>query len=123
MMAVIVAIAMPQSHNGCMPSRPATHRPYLPARLRQHRTNHATYDANRPNAYQRGYDDRWRAARLAWLTNHPLCAECSRQGRITAAGVVDHILPHRGDAGLFWDEGNWQSLCKRCHNAKTGRGE
>ena len=23
------------------------------------------------------------------------------------AEVVDHIVPHRGDGKLFWDEGNW----------------
>lgn len=33
------------------------------------------------------------------------------------ATVVDHIVPHRGDPVLFWDERNWQPLCKRCHDA------
>ena len=33
--------------------------------------------------------------------------------------VVDHIRPHRGDPVLFWDEKNWQSLCKSCHDKKT----
>jgi 5-methylcytosine-specific restriction endonuclease McrA len=23
---------------------------------------------------------------------------------------------------LFWDEQNWQPLCKRCHDHKTGSG-
>lgn len=35
------------------------------------------------------------------------------------AEVVDHIVPHRGDGKLFWDEGNWQALCKNCHDSKT----
>ena len=30
-----------------------------------------------------------------------------------------HIRPHRGDPVLFWDEKNWQSLCKPCHDKKT----
>ena len=34
-----------------------------------------------------------------------------------AATVVDHIIPHKGDSDLFWDESNWQSLCKRCHDS------
>jgi predicted kinase len=38
---------------------------------------------------------------------------------ITAGEVVDHIIPHKGDYELFWDEGNWQTLCKRCHDVKT----
>ena len=36
-----------------------------------------------------------------------------------AAQVVDHIIPHRGDPSLMWDESNWQSLCKPCHDSKT----
>lgn len=27
--------------------------------------------------------------------------------------------PHRGDQKLFWDESNWQALCKPCHDRKT----
>lgn len=42
-----------------------------------------------------------------------------RQGRYTKATVVDHITPHRGDPGLFWDEANWQPMCKQCHDRKT----
>jgi 5-methylcytosine-specific restriction protein A len=40
---------------------------------------------------------------------------------VVAATVVDHVVPHRGDAALFWDEVNWAALCKRCHDAKTAR--
>ena len=29
------------------------------------------------------------------------------------------MVPHHGDMTLFWDEENWQALCKRCHDAKT----
>lgn len=36
---------------------------------------------------------------------------------MTQATVVDHIVPHRGNAVLFWDETNWQSLCKGCHDS------
>jgi len=38
---------------------------------------------------------------------------------MTAAGVVDHIVPHKGDADLFWQRTNWQPLCKPCHDRKT----
>ena len=54
------------------------------------------------------------------LHRHPLCVECQRNGRYIAATVVDHIQPHRGDTKLFWDESNWQPLCKACHDRKTG---
>lgn len=35
------------------------------------------------------------------------------------AEVVDHIQSHKGDMRLFWDESNWQPLCKRHHDIKT----
>ena len=43
----------------------------------------------------------------------------NKKGRAVTATVVDHITPHRGNPILFWDEGNWQSLCKPCHDKKT----
>jgi 5-methylcytosine-specific restriction protein A len=44
-------------------------------------------------------------------------------GRTTEAKVVDHIVPHRGDAALFWAESNWQSLCVLHHGIKTQSGK
>ena len=35
------------------------------------------------------------------------------------ATVVDHIKPHLGDYGLFWESDNHQSMCKTCHDIKT----
>ena len=79
-------------------------------------------DRQRGNAAERGYDAKWRRARKLFLQRHPLCANCLSQGALTPATVVDHIVPHRGDHRLFWDEQNWQPLCKACHDRKTGRG-
>lgn len=76
-------------------------------------------DRGRGTAAQRGYTSRWRTARARYLSEHPLCVLCESEGRVTAAEVVDHIRPHRGDMDLFWDEDNWQSLCKQHHDAKT----
>lgn len=73
------------------------------------------------SAATRGYNSRWSKARKAYLSEHPLCAECLRRGKYTEATVVDHIKPHRGNQELFWDKSNWQSLCKPCHDRKTGR--
>ena len=73
----------------------------------------------RVGAAERGYDGRWRRARSRFLKVHPLCVRCREQGRFVKATVVDHIVPHRGDERLFWDEGNWQALCKNCHDSKT----
>ena len=67
----------------------------------------------------RGYDSKWRKARERFLKCHPLCVQCQREGRLVKATVVDHIKPHRGDPVLFWDESNWQPLCKHHHDVKT----
>ena len=79
------------------------------------------HDRERGSASARGYDRNWQKASKRFLREHPLCAECERQGEITAAALVDHIIPHRGDQGLFWDEANWQALCGRHHDLKTSR--
>jgi 5-methylcytosine-specific restriction protein A len=76
-------------------------------------------EQERGTATQRGYDSRWRKARLAYLKRHPLCVLCEKEGRVTAAEVVDHIRPHRGDSTLFWAVSNWQPLCKPHHDRKT----
>lgn len=79
-------------------------------------------DRMRGGADARGYNAEWRRARKTYLQLHPLCAECLKEGRLTPATVIDHIMPHRGDQRLFWDEQNWQPLCAACHNKKTGSG-
>lgn len=73
----------------------------------------------RKSAGKRGYDSRWRKARARILKANPLCVECLKDDKLIEATVVDHIIPHRGDKKLFWDEGNWQVLCKSCHDKKT----
>ncbi|NSW92832.1 MAG: HNH endonuclease [Firmicutes bacterium] len=86
-----------------------------------HKKQEHDYDERRGTAAQRGYDVKWQRARKVFLTRHPLCVECQKQGRITSATVVDHIMPHKGNQELFWDETNWQPLCKWCHDRKTAR--
>lgn len=61
----------------------------------------------------------WRKVRSSYLRQHPLCVQCKQNGYIVAATEVDHINPHKGNDLLFWDESNFQPLCKPCHSAKT----
>lgn len=75
-----------------------------------------SWRTDKQSAAQRGYGHKWRSARTDYLRAHPLCVYCQRVGRTTAADVVDHITPHRGDMSLFWSRSNWQSLCSNCHN-------
>lgn len=60
----------------------------------------------------------WRAIRKAYIRERPLCAECERQGRTTAATEVDHVRA-LADGGDPRDPANLQSLCKSCHSRKT----
>lgn len=97
-----------------MPQKP---KQYRPGRRSTPQT------AVRPNSTARGYGYRWQQRRKLYLDEHPLCVMCQAEGRVEAATVVDHRIPHRGDESLFWDEGNWQALCKLHHDRKTGGGE
>lgn len=78
---------------------------------------------------------RWRQMRKAQLLKEPFCRFCATglcmheskrlnatyQGKPivckTFATVADHVTPHRGDATLFWNPSNLQSLCKLCHDS------
>jgi 5-methylcytosine-specific restriction protein A len=101
-----------------LPVKPSVHRP---PGFRGAAEVKRALDRQRPSAARRGYGPRWRRARAAFLAQHPLCAACQAQGRVVPATVVDHVVPHRGDQKLFWDEGNWAPACKPCHDAKTAR--
>ena len=58
---------------------------------------------------------RWaHVRRVALERDNYTCRECGRGGGME----VDHIRPlHKG--GSWYDLGNLQSLCYRCHKAKT----
>lgn len=77
--------------------------------------------ARRDKSLHALYGSRWRRARAAFLRRFPLCQgdQCRANGELTPATVVDHKVAHRGDLSLFWDQSNWQSLCKSCHDRKT----
>lgn len=95
-------------------------------------------------AAQRGYGARWQRRSTAFKRRHPFCgmrpngqrpvmSKCFDEGKTTLVlgqdergigrGQVDHVIPHRGNQKLFWDElGNWQSLCRTCGSRKSGAG-
>ncbi len=72
---------------------------------------------------ERGYGSKWQTYRKRFLMSNPLCEYCLEQNRVTAATVVDHIEPHRGDQDLFWNTDNHQSLCSPCHSSAKQREE
>ncbi len=54
-----------------------------------------------------------------FLAENPLCAECTKQGRVSPAAEVDHMVPlFKGGADEY---SNWQGLCVPCHKVKTAK--
>ena len=87
-----------------------------------------SWRTDKRSSSERGYGTAWRKVRNDYLSRHPLCVMCLADGgHIKAANVVDHVIPHRGDKELFWNEDNLQSLCLSHHNSdkqmyeKSGR--
>lgn len=64
----------------------------------------------------------WRATRKMVLEEEPLCRMCMKEGKITAAQMVDHIKP-RSKGGADFERSNLQPLCNKCHAKKTAKGE
>ncbi len=64
----------------------------------------------------------WLKLRQWHLRSNPLCVMCQAEGRTTAANVVDHVEPHKGDRERFFS-GPFQSLCATHHNATKQREE
>lgn len=91
-----------------MPTR-KHHRPNRPRapRPRVRHENKQVYDSQA-----------WQRFRLAYLAEHPLCADCEH-----VATEVHHrrgLREHPEDA---YDPEQCMSLCKSCHSKRTARGE
>jgi len=65
------------------------------------------------------YGRAWKKIRARFLSQHPLCEQCEKAGRLTPAEEVHHILP-LADGGTH-DEDNLMALCKSCHSRITVR--
>ena len=59
----------------------------------------------------------WQRRRRLQLRTFPLCRFCLAGGVTTAATVVDHVAPHKGNWNLFV-LGELQSLCAPCHDSR-----
>lgn len=112
------------AHPGCGVAITGNYCPeHRHAAQQRRKASEAYRNKARGSAHERGYTAAWQRASKAFLRKHPLCAACDEAGIVQQADLVDHIIPHRGNWGLFWDVANWQALCASCHNAKTARGE
>lgn len=85
-------------------------------------------DQRRGSARARGYTTAWDKASAGHLRNNPLCKYCDLGAwgdapRVTAATLVDHLIPHNGDQAIFWNKRDWVSSCAPCHNGPKQRTE
>ena len=63
---------------------------------------------------------RWMRIRNAFRETHPFCVNDGKvEGCTCLTDVVDHVLPHEGQADLMFDESNLQPMCWSCHSRKT----
>lgn len=100
-----------------MPTRPNRHVPKGVKQGREaKRERDQSNDRWRGSAASRGYGHRWQIARTGFLNQHPLCARCETEGRVSPATVVHHKIAHKGDKSLFWDRSNWEAVCQPCHD-------
>lgn len=90
----------------------------------------------RQQTKSRPHNDRaWVKASAAFLQQFPMCVLCVCRGEYNRGVsemsvdtqrnlIVDHITPHRGDMDLFWDQDNWETLCRcPCHDVDKSRHE
>ena len=86
-----------------------------PRAKRQLKPKHASAE------YKHLYDWKWRKYSKQYRVENPLCVceECKERVVPLPSEVVDHIISHRGNIALFWDETNHQAMAKVCHDKKT----
>lgn len=76
---------------------------------------------DRRTARERGYSTRWDKVSRVHRQRNPLCRGCVAMGRVGAAEVTDHVIPHRGDEARFWSAANLQSACAWHHSVVKQR--
>lgn len=74
------------------------------------------YETNNNKFYK---SDQWRTVReLVLHRDAYICQKCKRQGRITPATIVHHIIPVRYDSKKALELDNLETICASCHNAE-----
>jgi 5-methylcytosine-specific restriction protein A len=80
------------------------------------------YEKDRESDPWRGWihSARYRQAIAIYKADYPLCKRCLDAGRVTPVYIVHHIVEHKGDWDMFWDQSNWESICNKHHEAIHG---
>ena len=105
------------------PKKPCAHPGCSKLVTRRFCEDHAKQDAREYEKYRRDPETRkrygraWKRIRDRYIAAHPLCEQCSRDGRLTPAQEVHHIKPLAN--GGTHDVGNLMALCTACHSGIT----
>lgn len=88
----------------------------LPKKQRNTQRNNTDRRELRQKAYN---STAWRKLRLSYMKQHPVCEECLKNGKVTAADSIHHKKsPFRGNDvnwTLLLDPDNLESICRECH--------
>ena len=88
-------------------------------RCAQHPRDGSFADGKRGTRHERGYDYEWvKATQRVRRRDKGLCQSCKRAGRVRLGVAVDHIVGKA--AGGTNDDENLETICKACHDLKTG---
>lgn len=90
--------------------------------MENNKMRHKRYDKFRRNKQSKAlYNSKeWKMARAAAVSrDNYLCVHCLLDGHTVPAEEVDHIVPIKVNWGKRLSLDNLQSLCFKCHRAKT----
>lgn len=104
----------PCSYPGC-PN--LTHERYCDVHKREENKRYETYD--RDEFAKKSYGHTWEKIRKRYVSTHPICEMCFKEGIITPVEHVHHIIPLR--EGGTNDDDNLMSLCKSCHSKEHAK--
>ena len=102
------------------PKKPCAHRGCRELTANRYCDTHAKEAMKHYNKHQRDtksnkrYGRRWREIRASYLSANPLCAECWKAEKLTAATTVHHKKRLADGGTHYWD--NLMSLCAECHS-------
>lgn len=75
--------------------------------------NHEYEQFQRDKSVYKMYGNQWRKLRALYISEHPVCELCEKQGRLVPVEEVHHKIPIKQGGKNTWS--NLMSLCQSCH--------